>query len=77
MAVAISRGVVTISISAEAFAAIAATLSQDREADRRPDGKSGFRITLPHDVLNKLNYVREIGETYSDVILRLAKRETV
>ena len=52
-------------------------MPEDREADRHPDGKGGYRITLPHDVLNKLNYVREIGETYSDVILRLAKGETV
>jgi hypothetical protein len=57
---------------AEAFAAIAATLPEDREADRRPDGKGGYRITLPHDVLNKLNYVREIGESYSDVIIHVA-----
>jgi hypothetical protein len=66
--------VVTISISAEALAAIEATLPEGREAERRPDGKGGFFITLPHDVLNKLNYVRGPGESYSDVILRLAVR---
>jgi hypothetical protein len=64
--------VVTISISAEALAAIEATLPEGREAERRPDGKGSFFITLPHDVLNKLNYVRGPGESYSDVILRLA-----
>jgi hypothetical protein len=68
------RRLVTISISAEALAAIAATLPEGREAERRPDGKGGFFITLPHDVLNKLNYVRGPGESYSDVILRLAVR---
>jgi hypothetical protein len=34
--------VVTISISAEALAAIEATLPEGREADRRPDGKGGY-----------------------------------
>jgi hypothetical protein len=66
-------GAVTISISAEAFAAIAATLPEDREANRRPDGKDGYRITFPRDVLNALNYVRGPGESYSDVILRMAE----
>jgi hypothetical protein len=64
--------VVTISISAEALAAIEASLPEGREAERRPDGKDGYFITLPHAVLNKLNYVRGPGESYSDVILRLA-----
>jgi hypothetical protein len=64
--------VVTISISAEALAAIEATLPEGREAERRPDGKGSFFITLPHDALNKLNYVRGPGESYSDVIVRLA-----
>jgi hypothetical protein len=38
------------------------TLPDDREAERRPDGKGGYRITLPRDVLNKLRYVSEPGE---------------
>jgi hypothetical protein len=59
----------------EALAAIAATLPDGRVADRRPDGKGGYRITLPHDVLNKLNYVRGPGQSYSDVILALVKAE--
>lgn len=40
----------TISITAEAFEALAATVSANREADARPDGKGGFSITLPRDV---------------------------
>jgi hypothetical protein len=36
---------VTISITAEAFEAIKATLSAGMEADMRPDGKGGFHIT--------------------------------
>jgi hypothetical protein len=37
---------VTISISAEALDAIEATLPEGREAERRPDGKGGFRAAL-------------------------------
>ena len=66
---------ITISITAEALAAIAATLPDDREADRRPDGKGGYFITLPHGVVDRLNYPREPGQTYSDVILALAMAE--
>jgi hypothetical protein len=69
------RGVVTISTSASALDAIEATLPENREADRRPDGKGAYFITLPRDVLNNLNYVRAPGESYSDVILRVAKGE--
>jgi hypothetical protein len=38
--------------SAKALAAIAATLPDDREADRRPDGKGGYFITLPHGAVD-------------------------
>jgi hypothetical protein len=36
--------------------------------ETRPDGKGGFHLTLPRDVLNKLKLIREPGESYSDVI---------
>jgi hypothetical protein len=49
---------VTISISAEALTAIAATLPDDREAERRPDGKGGYLVTLPHGVLDRLKAIR-------------------
>ena len=60
---------VTISISAEALAAVAATLPEGREAERRPDGKGGYFIALPHGVVDRLNYLREPGMSYSDVIV--------
>jgi hypothetical protein len=60
--------VVTISISAEALAAIEATLPDGREADRRP-----YFVTLPHNVLNKLNYLRGPGECHGDLIIRVAR----
>jgi hypothetical protein len=43
-----AASVVTISITAEALAAIEATLADGRAANRHPDGKGGYRITLPH-----------------------------
>ena len=66
-------GVVTISISAAAFEAIKATLAKGSTADARPDGKGGYLIVLPHAVLNRLKAMRGPGESYSDVILRLAR----
>jgi hypothetical protein len=48
-------------------------LADDREAEHRPDGKGAYFVTLPRDVLDKLNYLRAPGESYSDVILRVAK----
>jgi hypothetical protein len=65
--------VVTISITAEALEAIAATLPADREAERRPDGRGRFFITIERHVVNRLVYLRGPGEDYSDVILRLAQ----
>jgi hypothetical protein len=49
---------VTISITAEAFEAIKASLSVGVEADMRPDGKGGFHITLPRDLLDRLKALR-------------------
>ena len=66
---------VTISISGEAFAAIESTLPDGRQADRRPDDKGGYFITLPQGVVDRLNYLREPSQSYSEVILRLAKAE--
>jgi hypothetical protein len=63
---------VTISITAEALAAIAATLPEGREAERRPDGKGAYFVTLPRGVLDRLKAMRAPGESYSDAILRLA-----
>jgi hypothetical protein len=64
--------VVTIPISAEALAAIAATVPDGREAERRPDGKGGLFHHLAAWAWDRLSHLREPGESYSDVILRLA-----
>jgi hypothetical protein len=65
-----AAGVATISITAEALAAIEATLPEGR--DRRLDCKGGYLVTLPHNVLDRLKAARGPGESYSDMILRLA-----
>jgi hypothetical protein len=59
-----AAGVVTISITAATLYAIEATLADDREAEHRPDGKGAYFITLPRDVLDKLNYLRGPGEGF-------------
>jgi hypothetical protein len=56
-----AASVVTISITAEALAAIEATLADGRAADRRPDGKGGYFATLPHGVLDRLKALRAPG----------------
>jgi hypothetical protein len=66
---------VTIAITPAAFAAIEATLHEGLKADTRPDGKGGYLVTLPHGVIDRLAALRGPGESYSDVILRLAEGE--
>jgi hypothetical protein len=63
---------ISISISAEAFEAIRATLlHSDAPPSRGPDGL--IRIWLDRKVVDRLKAMRGPGESYSDVILRLAK----
>jgi hypothetical protein len=65
---------VKITISAQAFAAIAETLPLGTVAvdpERAPDGSVG--LWLDHATLAKLNRLRGPGESYSDVILAIAE----
>ena len=65
--------VIRISITAEAFAAIAATMplgSNNHEAETAAAGERF--IWLPAAVVARLKAMRGPGETYSDVILRVA-----
>ncbi len=65
--------VVTISITAEAHAAIAATLPKGRAAKPpQPDGRGGLLITLDRAMADRPGARRRPGESYSDVILGLA-----
>jgi hypothetical protein len=65
--------VVTISITAEAFAAMDATWLRGLRPEGQADGKGGYLLTIPHATLNRLVQMRRPRESYSDVILRLAK----
>ena len=65
---------VTISITAEAYAAIRATVPKGVRAEPRLDEGGGFKITLDRHTLDRLAALRGPGESYSDVILRLAGR---
>jgi hypothetical protein len=68
------RPLVTIAITAEAFAIFVATLPDGYRAELRPDGNGGFVVTLPNGILDGLEVLRGPGESYSDVILRLGRR---
>jgi hypothetical protein len=65
---------VKITISPQAFAALAATLplgSVAVEPERAPDG--GVGIWLDHETVAKFGAMRRQGESYSDAILALAE----
>jgi hypothetical protein len=65
---------VRIAISQAAFDAIAATLALGSVGCENAVDEQGRRlIWLPPDVLNRLRAMRGMGESYSDVILRVAK----
>ena len=64
---------IRVAITPTAYAAIAATLALGTvavEPERARDG--GVHIWLDPDVLAKLKALRGPGESYSDVILRVA-----
>jgi hypothetical protein len=64
--------VVTITITPAAFAAIASTLPKGSTVVGRPYGR-GYAVTLDQPGFDRLTAERRRGESYSDVILRLAK----
>ena len=61
----------TISISAEAYLAIVATMPEGSYTALRDD-RGGYAIILDRMVLDHLKAMRGPGESYSVVILRLA-----
>ena len=64
---------VTISITVEAYSAVTATLPDDADAfPPERDGRGGIRFVVDHKTLDRLTALRGPGESYSDVILRLA-----
>jgi hypothetical protein len=65
---------IRVSITAAAYEAIAATLPPGSVAfDPDVDAQGGRWIWLDPTVANRLRDMRGPGESYSDVILRLAK----
>jgi len=43
----------------------------------RQHGSGGFYVTLPHSVIDGFAAMRGSGESYSDVIIRVAKGDNV
>ena len=66
------RAMTAISISPAAYEAIRATLPHGAESEPQPDGRGGVRIWLDRKYVDRLAQMRGPGESYSDVILRLA-----
>ena len=67
------RTMIGITISGEAYAAIARTIPGAEAADQIAPNRE-YRVWMPRDVVIRLSALRELGETFSDVILRLAAR---
>jgi hypothetical protein len=64
---------VTITITPSAFAVIASLLPKGYAAVGQADEQGGFRVALDPRARDRLNARRRPGESYSDVILRLAR----
>ena len=63
-----------ISISVEAYAAIKATLPDGSDSfPPQPDGRGNVRLWLDRQFVDRLTPLRGPGESYSDVILRVAR----
>jgi broad specificity phosphatase PhoE len=63
----------TISITAEASPRLRRRLPNGLAADARPRGKGGYLIVLRHDILGSSENSARPGESYSDVIIRVAR----
>jgi hypothetical protein len=63
---------IAISISGKAYAAIAATLPAGHAVEQEIAPDREYRVWLPRAEVNHLRALRASGETFSDVILRLA-----
>jgi len=63
----------TISINAEACAAIETAFAGDWSADLRLEDTGAYSLTLPDGAVDLLRGMRAPADSYSDVILRLAR----
>jgi hypothetical protein len=65
---------ISISITLAAFEAIKGTLPKGADAwPAQPDDRGGVRIWFEPRFVDRLRAMRAPGESYSDVILRLAE----
>lgn len=71
------RDMVRISISPAAFNAITATLPGSVGVENKRDSNGDWQIWLDRRIVARLNAMREIHESLSDVILRAAEETTV
>jgi hypothetical protein len=63
---------VRIAISPAAFNAITATLPGSVGVENKRDAEGNWQIWLDRRIVDKLNAIREIHESLSEVILRVA-----
>jgi len=63
---------IRITITAAAFEAIAATLPSSVGVEQKRAANGDYHIWLEHRFVDRLRAMRGPGESYSDVILRLA-----
>jgi hypothetical protein len=63
---------IPISITAEAFLAIATSFPMGWRAEGSINGKGGYLLVLPRGVAELLRAIRQPGEGFSEVILRVA-----
>ncbi len=64
---------IAIAITAEAYQAVKATLLETNDGPPRPGPDGLIRIWLDPKFVDRLAQMRCPGETYSDVIVRMAK----
>jgi hypothetical protein len=63
---------IRVEITAAAYEALARTLNPDSLIDPQPSPTGGFYLWLTRTILDLFSAARDPGESYSDVILRLA-----
>ena len=63
-----------ITISGKAYAAIASALPAGSVAETKLAPDCEYSVWLPRDVVTRLRDLRQPGESFSGVILRLAER---
>ena len=66
-----------ITISGKAYAAILPVLTAGSTGETRIAPDNQYSVWLPRDVVERLRSMRQSGESFSGVILRLAERGSV